>query len=116
MFLVVKYMYDDKLRAEAQTLGPWVEQKKPDCFRYGQVLVGDEGRKKLVDVLRGAQRAVLNPHLDPDISLHRENLPEEDRVPFSPNLVRLDISGPDLPDLSFYDLPGVIANVVSAFT
>lgn len=27
---------------------------------------------------------------------------------FSPNVVRLEISGPDLPNLSFYDLPGVI--------
>ena len=30
------------------------------------------------------------------------------QVKFSPNVVRLDISGPGLPNLSFYDLPGVI--------
>ena len=30
------------------------------------------------------------------------------QVKFSPNIVRLDINGPGLPNLAFYDLPGVI--------
>ena len=30
------------------------------------------------------------------------------QVKFSPNVIRLDISGQGLPNLSFYDLPGVI--------
>ena len=30
------------------------------------------------------------------------------QVKFSPNVIRLEISGPFLPNLSFYDLPGVI--------
>lgn len=30
------------------------------------------------------------------------------QVKFSPNIIRLDISGPGLPNMSLYDLPGVI--------
>lgn len=35
--------------------------------------------------------------------------PEKHEADFSPNLVGIEISGPGLPALSFYDLPGVIA-------
>ena len=58
-----------------------------------------------------AQVATLNPQ-----SSHKDYIPtspafKADRncqVKFSPNVVQLEISGPNLPNLSFYDLPGVI--------
>jgi hypothetical protein len=36
-----------------------------------------------------------------------EDAVKETDAQFSPNIVALEIKGPNLPDLSFYDLPGV---------
>jgi hypothetical protein len=54
-----------------------------------------------------AQAAILNPHLNP-ADLRFGDLPTTNKVGFSPNVVALDIHGPDLPEVSFYDLPGAI--------
>jgi hypothetical protein len=62
--------------------------------------------------LRRATAAVLNPHVDPGVfldmadtdTLRRNQDPKQLR--FSRNTVVVDISGPDLTDLSFIDLPG----------
>ena len=54
--------------------------------------------------------ATLNPSQDPSI-FKRGGTYDPDNaktVTFSPNVIRLDISGPGLPNLCFYDLPGVI--------
>ncbi|KAG8994202.1 hypothetical protein FRB90_000510, partial [Tulasnella sp. 427] len=63
-------------------------------------------------MLRRAQRAILRPHLDPslfldDSDLHMFGIP----LSFSRDCVCIEVSGPDVPDLYFYDLPGIIANV-----
>ncbi|OSD00779.1 P-loop containing nucleoside triphosphate hydrolase protein [Trametes coccinea BRFM310] len=66
-------------------------------------------------MLRRAQAAVLNPSIDStsflskgkdEVSALLEKAPRK----FSKNVVCLDLSGPDLPDLSFVDLPGLIQN------
>ena len=62
----------------------------------------------MIDALERAQLAILNPvspyeKYKPGNLLQRENQGKP-----SPNVVRLDISGPGLCNLSFYDLPGVI--------
>ncbi|KAH8088967.1 P-loop containing nucleoside triphosphate hydrolase protein [Cristinia sonorae] len=62
--------------------------------------------------IRRAQRAILNPN-----TASREflNGPDEDPtdrdLTFSMNCVSLQISGPDVADLSFCDLPGLIVSV-----
>ncbi|KAF8419805.1 P-loop containing nucleoside triphosphate hydrolase protein [Boletus edulis BED1] len=67
--------------------------------------------KSLVeDRIRRAQRAILNPSQKPDDYLH-DGFPEENELSFSKNYVSLEISGKDLADLSFVDLPGLIASV-----
>ncbi|KAG8974096.1 hypothetical protein FRC05_007844 [Tulasnella sp. 425] len=63
-------------------------------------------------MLRRAQRAILRPDLDPSIfvddsDLHVFGVP----LTFSRNCVCIQVSGPNVPDLYFYDLPGIIANV-----
>ncbi|KIJ63497.1 hypothetical protein HYDPIDRAFT_29303 [Hydnomerulius pinastri MD-312] len=64
------------------------------------------------DRIKRAQRAILNPSTDPNKFLHGEDLaPEDTEVSFSRNYVSLEISGKDLADLSFVDLPGLIASV-----
>lgn len=59
--------------------------------------------------LERAQLACLNPNLEPKsfMSCHIKDLPPQNLVELSPNIVRLDIEGPQCPDLTFYDLPGI---------
>ncbi|CAE6452553.1 unnamed protein product [Rhizoctonia solani] len=64
------------------------------------------------DRLRRAQLAILNPGVDSALYL-RDPVPRPSSaaVAFSENFVSVEISGPDVTDLSFCDLPGIIANV-----
>ena len=64
-------------------------------------------------MLRWAQLATLNPGNIHKIYRSGKNhtTPDTIQVKLSPNVVRIDIAGPALPNLSFYDLPGVINNV-----
>lgn len=64
----------------------------------------------VASVLTLAQLATLNPSSPWEKYLPGKPDPGDTmQVKFSPNVVRLDISGPGLPNLSFYDLPGVIS-------
>ena len=65
----------------------------------------------MAGLLEWAQFATLNPKDSyedyiPGSTTFKAN--RSYQVKFSPNVVRLEISGPNLPNLSFYDLPGVI--------
>ncbi|KAF8207751.1 P-loop containing nucleoside triphosphate hydrolase protein [Mycena galopus ATCC 62051] len=62
------------------------------------------------DRIRRAQRAILNPSKPPGSFLDDV---EEDttEISFSTNYISLQISGPEVADLSFVDLPGLIASV-----
>lgn len=64
---------------------------------------------KLGDMLRLAQIAVLNPHLDPATLLH-VGPPDQSNLAlsFSFNAIDLHITGEDLPELSIVDLPGSV--------
>ncbi|KIL62474.1 hypothetical protein M378DRAFT_199179 [Amanita muscaria Koide BX008] len=71
-------------------------------------------RSKVEERIRRAQRAILNPSRSPDEFLHETG--EDDTRPeltFSTNCVTLKITGPDVTDLSFCDLPGLISSVGS---
>ncbi|KAG9308604.1 hypothetical protein JVU11DRAFT_11711 [Chiua virens] len=63
------------------------------------------------DRIRRAQHAILNPSTDPQVYLEDDDVPNKNEVSFSKNYVSLEISGSDLADLSFVDLPGLIASV-----
>lgn len=69
------------------------------------------------DRIRRAQRAILNPSVSSGRFLHDSELddqaPEDAELSFSKNSVSLEISGKDVADLSFVDLPGLIASVGS---
>ncbi|OCK79986.1 hypothetical protein K432DRAFT_393431 [Lepidopterella palustris CBS 459.81] len=84
---------------------PWVERDAPMDIPFTVV----NHKDSLAEIIRRAQLATLNPTHDPDQYID-EHAPfnRNMQVEFSPNLVCLDISGPGLPNLSFYDLPGVI--------
>ena len=87
-------------------LGPWTVQEG-EYFSFAKTY----DKEEVASLLEWAQVATLNPQ-----SSHKDYIPtsptfKQDRncqVKFSPNVVQLEISGPNLPNLSFYDLPGVI--------
>ncbi|KAI0764302.1 P-loop containing nucleoside triphosphate hydrolase protein [Trametes elegans] len=71
-------------------------------------------KKDVEDRIRRAQLAILNPSTDHKVYLEESNVTSAAReVSFSENSVCLQISGPDIEDLSFVDLPGLIASVGS---
>ncbi|KAI9766623.1 MAG: hypothetical protein M1840_006434 [Geoglossum simile] len=97
----------------AGSLGPWVERSIAEDIHFKDIF--DKG--EVENVLVRAQKAILNPSQDwkrflpgssfsPLIDGDREK--EDFEVKFSPNIVRMNISGPGLPNLSFVDLPGII--------
>ncbi|KOS22192.1 Interferon-induced GTP-binding protein Mx2 [Escovopsis weberi] len=81
-------------------------------------------KSEIEEVLRWAQIAILNddkPHSlfvpgSGAIAMNKDidKAAEETFAKFSPNVVALEIKGPALPDLSFYDMPGVFTNPADA--
>ncbi|KAF5317369.1 hypothetical protein D9611_003615 [Ephemerocybe angulata] len=64
--------------------------------------------------IRRAQRAILNPSLPSSQFLDGDDADlDSTELTFSSNVVSLAISGPGVADLSFCDLPGLIASVSS---
>ena len=86
-------------------LGPWTEQHAED-EHFATVA----SKEEVGQILHWAQLATLNPSTAPDLYKPGPNrrVDESLQVKFSPNVVRVRISGPGLPNLAFYDLPGVI--------
>ncbi|KAG8776904.1 hypothetical protein FRC12_000633 [Ceratobasidium sp. 428] len=76
---------------------------------FGGVLTNKED---VEERLRRAQLAILNPGVDA-ASYLGDTTPgvSPNAVAFSENFVSVEISGPDVTNLSFCDLPGIIANV-----
>ncbi|PBK61230.1 hypothetical protein ARMSODRAFT_1089911 [Armillaria solidipes] len=82
---------------------------KPDMKQFGDAIYD---KSQVEERLRRAQRAILNPKepmkdfldgADKDLA--------KNQLTFSSDCVSLQISGPDVADLSFCDLPGLIASV-----
>lgn len=86
--------------------GPWVKQNAEEV-----AFATINNVSEVPNVLFLAQLAVLNPGENPlkyAQALGKSRLAENYQVKFSPNVIRLDICGRGLPNLSFTDLPGVI--------
>ncbi|KAG2121234.1 P-loop containing nucleoside triphosphate hydrolase protein [Suillus clintonianus] len=68
------------------------------------------------DRIKRAQRAILNPSVKAENFLLDldDQTTDEAELSFSKNSVSLEISGKDVADLSFVDLPGLIASVGSS--
>ena len=64
--------------------------------------------------IRRAQKAILNPKKPPKDFLDKEDEDElVSELNFSTNCVSLQISGPEVADLSFCDLPGMLHTLFS---
>ena len=90
----------------SRPLGPWTVQDPEDT-----PFATTSSKEELADLLEWAQIATLNPSLPYENYMPASTSFKNDQsnqVKFSPNVVRIDIIGPSLPNLSFYDLPGVI--------
>ncbi|KAM5371330.1 hypothetical protein ACJZ2D_008028 [Fusarium nematophilum] len=76
------------------------------------------------EVLRWAQIAILNDDKSHELfvpgsgaiaqTIDIDRAAETVTAKFSPNIVALEIKGPELPDLSFYDMPGIFQNPADA--
>ena len=81
-------------------------------------------KSQIEEVLRWAQVAILNDDKDHGlfipgsggvaVNMTVEEAAEQTVAKFSPNIVALEIKGPELPDLSFYDMPGIFQNPADA--
>ena len=68
--------------------------------------------KKLVEErIRRAQRAILCPSKSPNAFLTGLDEDSDQELTFSKNCVSLEITGPELTDLSFCDLPGTLLSL-----
>ncbi|KAI9926844.1 hypothetical protein AWENTII_011479 [Aspergillus wentii] len=114
IYLSRKFMFDGsrkvtKIPKKSQPLGPWIPQEQED-----ELFITLNNKDDVQEALKWAQIAILNPgrastDYIPSQDIPGQSVSEECQVKFSPNVVRLDISSPNFPNLSFYDLPGVIS-------
>lgn len=99
---------------------PWKKLTNTNVIEFKTM----KEQSQIEDVLRWAQVAILNDGQSPELFI-----PESGAIAtstsidvaaagtaakFSPNIVALEIMGPELPDLSFYDMPGVFQNPADA--
>ncbi|KAI6383257.1 hypothetical protein MCOR25_000177 [Pyricularia grisea] len=109
------YSYVGPNSVAGENFGPWSPQPRV-VKEFWSCREKDDDRIR--NAIRWAQVAILNHHKphrlyvpqtqqsdDEERLQQEENSAETD---FSPNVVALKISGPNLPDISFYDLPGLI--------
>ncbi|PWY91926.1 dynamin family protein [Aspergillus sclerotioniger CBS 115572] len=111
VFLSRKYMYDGNkkiTKISKKSLGPWVEQQQED-----EPFTTLQDKDQVEEAIKWAQLAILNPSRPSAEYIPGQNSDTDHtycQVKFSPNVVRLDIAAPSFPNLSFYDLPGVISH------
>ena len=92
--------------SKQRPLGPWLEQT---CEVHNFAVL--KSPSEIPDVLALAQMAILNPGTPIEHFAYSTGMPVpklQYHIKFSPNIIQLDIEGSGLPNLSFYDLPGVI--------
>lgn len=106
--LIQKYSHAPLFKAGRDNIkySGWQEQE-PHIYAFAPTL---HDKQEVEESLRRAQLALLNPHQDPAIYARRgwSPQPTQTKVGFSPNIISVEIKGPELPELSFFDLPGAI--------
>lgn len=73
----------------------------PHKIPFGQPITE---KSEVTERIRRAQRAILSPSTPSDVFLSASDTPTE--LSFSANRIVLNITGPDVTDLNFIDLPG----------
>lgn len=109
IYLSTRYQYRTLAKIPRKGLGPWIKCDRDHGDDLFATLTAKD-QDQIQDAIKWAQLATLNPNADfndykPD---RNEDTSTNVEVKFSPNVVRVDVSAPGFPTLSFYDLPGVI--------
>lgn len=73
-------------------------------------------KAEVADRIKRGQQAILNPQLSSSVFLNAHPADSTSSVTFSTNCILLEISGPDVPDLTLVDLPGanLLLTVITA--
>jgi hypothetical protein len=79
--------------------------QNPQKIPFGQPITE---KSEVTERLRRAQRAVLSPSTPSEVFLSAADTATE--LSFSANRIVLNITGPDVTDLNFIDLPGSCIN------
>jgi hypothetical protein len=69
-------------------------------------------KSEVTERIQRAQRAILNPSIPTDAFISGADTGHE--VPFSSNRIVVHVSGPDITDLNFIDLPGSYLKALSS--
>lgn len=111
---------DEKDVTDADPFFPWRKRPVVDVHEFKTM----HDKSEIEEVLRWAQVAILSDDRHHNLFVPGSgsialNTPvnraaAETTAKFSPNVVALEIKGPDLPDLSFYDMPGIFQNPADA--
>ncbi|KAF1976893.1 P-loop containing nucleoside triphosphate hydrolase protein [Bimuria novae-zelandiae CBS 107.79] len=107
--VTLRYNYQYDVLARTGKFPGWKPNQNVQEVKFADC----DSPEELEDVIRCAQLALLHPLEDPAVFAQGRFTPlEEDlghAVNFSPNIVCIDVSHSSLPNLSFYDLPGLIS-------
>ncbi|RMY77917.1 hypothetical protein D0863_01016 [Hortaea werneckii] len=105
IFLQPKYRYSPTFKAgrDKTKYDRW-DEFNGEPFHFATI----HDKHSLEETLKRAQLALLNPRTDPAHFQSAHISWGKNELAFSPNLIHIQIDGPDLPELSFFDLPGAI--------
>lgn len=98
------YSYDPHTRADHENIFDFWFRTEPHTKHLTTV----HAKEDLAESLTRAQTVVLNPDQDPKLVFNQDPASHTNKTQFSPNVVTLEVQGPNLPEMSFYDLPGSI--------
>lgn len=111
---------DEKDVTDDDPFFPWRKLRSIQVVEFKTV----HDKNEIEDVLRWAQVAILNDDKPHEIFVpgsgayarqySMDQAAEQTWAKFSPNVVFLEIKGPELPNLSFYDMPGIFQNPADA--
>jgi hypothetical protein len=103
---------DEPWRCEVYLRFNYDAQNRPLLERQREIQFGGVlyTREEVRERVRRAQLAILNPALDDPNYPHSflTSEPVTQSIQFSRNTIVLRVSGPDIEDLAFVDLPGTI--------
>lgn len=86
-------------------LGPWEARPTPQTFEVGTF----DDPMIITDKISQAQKLLLHPNRSANDLAQLQASAERSEVPFSPNLVRVDVWAKGFYDLSLIDMPGTTA-------
>jgi hypothetical protein len=86
----------------------------PLTFPFGDILLNSDHVKACLEHAQDAILSIRDDSIDDDIAQFLDptnySTQEFKRRPFTQNVVRMEVCDPDLVDVTFIDLPGILSN------